>query len=93
VKEESSLEPSFPSPQETKMVEMNHKTKKPIKIRSFIVVFAVVFSMFSLLEVLGLGNYASFAAGPVAALVVGVLLSKASTQSSKYNEMNGEKKQ
>lgn len=58
---------------------------------SFIVIFAVVFSTLTILQVLGLGSYAPFAAGAVAALasvVLSVLLWKPRNQSSKPGEMS-----
>jgi Kef-type K+ transport system membrane component KefB len=87
-------EPPFPNPQKTKNVEVNQKVKKPTKtsVALFsIVIFAVVFSTLSILEALGLGSYASFAAGAIvapASAVLSVLLWKPRNQSSRSGEIN-----
>ena len=92
-------EPSSPSPRKIKMVEVNLKPKRPTKTRLalfLLAIFAVVFSTLSILDVLGSGSYAPFAAGAVAALasaVLSALVWKPSNQSAKRIETSKELKQ
>lgn len=87
-------EPSRPSTQKTRMTKLNEKTKKPTQTTGYLCIFATVFTTvlitMGILYVLGLGSYAPFAAGAVAALasaVLSVLLWKPRNQSSKHSEM------
>lgn len=68
-------EPSFPS-NKAQTLGVNQETKKPTKAKSFITVFATAFISvliaLSILQVVGLGSFAPFAAGAAGALASAV---------------------
>ena len=84
--------PSFPSPRKVKMAEVNLKPKRPTKTMLALFalgIFAVELSTLSILEAVGLGSYAIFVAGPVAAFaaaVLSVLVLKPSNHSANHSE-------
>ena len=86
--------PKEPLPGQVKILQLTLKTKKPTKTRialSFVVIFVVVLSTLSILQVLGLGFYAPFVAGAVAVLasaVLSVLVWKPHNQTAKSNEVS-----
>ena len=86
--------PKEPLAGQVKVLQLTGKPKKPTKIRialSFVVIFIIVLSTLSILQVLGLGFYAPFVAGAVAVLasaVLSVLVWKPHSQTAKANEVS-----
>ena len=82
--------PSFPNSQKTEIVSLNREPKRLAKTKAltlfFIVTFSIVLGTLSILGVLRLGAFASFAAGALAVLITivwSLLLLKTCNQNSK----------